>query len=84
MHTFQPRDPIEVETIHGRGIVLWVTIYGAFANDIWTVAIKSDGQIRHYQTIQLKLSESGVLGMNEKLTELTTNPDVPACPQSPV
>lgn len=82
MHTFQPRDPIEVETIHGRGIVLWVTIYGAFANDIWTIAIKSDGQIRHYQTIQLKLSESGVLGMNEKPI-LATNPNDLACQQCP-
>lgn len=70
MHTFQPKDPIEVETLHGLGIVIYVTVYGGFANDIWAVANKKDGQIRHYQTIQLKLAESGVLEMNEKPKEV--------------
>jgi hypothetical protein len=64
-HTFEPRDPMEVVTPHGPGIVLYITVYGAQANDIWCVASKKDGQILHYQTKQLKLAPSGVLGMNE-------------------
>lgn len=55
MHTFEPHDSWEVETPHGSGIVLYVTIYGIHTNDIWAVANKEDGQIRHYQTVQLFL-----------------------------
>jgi hypothetical protein len=66
MHTFEPKDPIEVITEHGLGIVLYVTVYGPHSNDIFCVATKSDGSLRHYQTTQLRLSESGVLEMNEK------------------
>jgi len=67
MHTFEPKDPIEVITPHGPGVVVYVTVYGPHANDLWCVATKADGQLRHYQTIQLRLAESGVLEMNEKL-----------------
>ena len=66
MHTFEPKDPIEVITPHGPGVVVYVTVYGPHANDIWCIATKADGQLRHYQTIQLQLAESGVIGMNEK------------------
>lgn len=65
-HTFEPKDPIEVITPHGLGIVVYVTVYGPHANDLWCIATKSDGQLRHYQTIQIQLAESGVIGMNEK------------------
>jgi len=66
MHTFVPDDKIEVLTTHGPGIVVYITVNGGFQNDIWCVANKKDGQLRHYETIQLKMSESGVLGMNEE------------------
>jgi len=66
MIPLEPRDAMEVETPHGKGIVIYITIMGSFQNDIWCVANKQDGQIRHYQTIQLKLAETGVLGVNEK------------------
>jgi hypothetical protein len=33
-------------------------------NDIWCVAIKSDGRMRHYETTQLKLAFNGALGIN--------------------
>jgi hypothetical protein len=54
-HSFEPADPWEVDTPHGRGIVLYVTVYGAYANDLFCVANKEDGRIRHYQTDQISL-----------------------------
>jgi hypothetical protein len=63
---FQLSGAVEVETPHGRGVVIYIDPQDSFANDIWCVANKANGQIRHYQTIQLKLSETGVLGVNEK------------------
>jgi len=51
MIPLEPRDAMEVETPHGKGIVIYITIMGSFQNDIWCVANKQDGQIRHYQTI---------------------------------
>jgi hypothetical protein len=54
-HSFEPADPWEVDTPHGRGIVLYVTVYGAYANDLFCVATKEDGRIRHYQTDQISL-----------------------------
>jgi hypothetical protein len=83
MHTFEPKDPIEVITPHGPGIVIYVTVYGPHANDIWCIATKADGQLRHYQTIQVQLAESGVLNMNEKSKEQSSEvpvslEDIPA------
>lgn len=66
MHTLQPNDAMEVDTPHGRGVVIYITVNGSFQNDIWCIANKADGQLRHYQTIQLRLAETGVLGINEK------------------
>jgi hypothetical protein len=65
VHSFEPRDPIEVETPHGLGIVLYITVYGVHGNDMWCVANKKDGRLRHYDTVQLKLAYNGVLGLNK-------------------
>jgi hypothetical protein len=64
VHSFEPRDPIEVETPHGLGIVLYITVYGVHGNDMWCVANKADGRMRHYDTTQLKLAYNGVLNLN--------------------
>ena len=38
IHAIEPRDPIEVDSPHGRGIVLYITVYGVHGNDMWCVA----------------------------------------------
>jgi hypothetical protein len=63
-HSFEPADPWEVETPHGRGVVLYVTVYGAYANDLFCVANKEDGRIRHYQTDQISLTRNYTLQLN--------------------
>jgi hypothetical protein len=64
VHSFEPRDPIEVISPHGPGIVLYITVQGAHGNDMWCVANKEDGRIRHYESTQLKLAYNGMLGLN--------------------
>lgn len=60
---YEPRDKFEVETIHGTGIVLYIDTQGPLSNDLWCVANLKDGQIRHYQTLQLKLSSNHTIGV---------------------
>jgi hypothetical protein len=64
MHTFEPTSLIEVETHHGRGVVLFVTIYGPHNNDVWTVANKKTGRIRHYSTRHIKLAPNQTFDIN--------------------
>jgi hypothetical protein len=64
MHSFEPADPWEVDTPHGCGVVLYVTVYGAYSNDLFCVANKEDGRIRHYQTDQIRLTRNWTLGVN--------------------
>lgn len=63
-HSFEPSDPWEVDTPHGRGVVLYVTVYGAYSNDLFCVANKEDGRIRHYQTDQIQLTRNWTLTVN--------------------
>ena len=46
------------------GLVLYITVYGVHCNDLWCVAIKSNGRMRHYETTQLKLAFNGAMGIN--------------------
>lgn len=64
LHTFEPSDPWEVDTPHGVGVVLYVTVYGAYSNDLFCVANKEDGRIRHYQTDQIQLTRNWTLSVN--------------------
>jgi hypothetical protein len=64
MHSFEPTDPWEVDTPHGIGVVLYVTVYGAYSNDLFCVANKEDGRIRHYQTDQIQLTRNWTLSVN--------------------
>jgi len=66
MNIFFPPNPIDVETIHGPGLVIYIMPMDSFANDIWCVANKKDGQLRHYETIQLKLMPNYTLGIRPK------------------
>jgi hypothetical protein len=64
MHSFIPETPIDVETHHGLGTVVYITVYGQFNNDVWTVANKKTGRIRHYSTRHLKLAPNFTFDIN--------------------
>lgn len=61
---FEPRDAWEVETPHGKGVVMYIVVNGTHQNDIWCVANKETGQLLHYETVQLKLSRNGTIAVN--------------------
>jgi hypothetical protein len=73
---YEPRDTWEVDTAHGPGVVLYIEIRGPLMNDLWLVANKADGQLRHYQTCQLKLSPNLTLEIRKR-TEGAYAPDFP-------
>ena len=53
IHEFN--NPIPVLTSLGDGYVIYVTHSGMFENDVFTVALCEDGQIRHFNTDQVKM-----------------------------
>lgn len=62
---FQPNDLWEVVTPFGEGVVLYVDRRGQHSNDVWCVADKENGQLRHFSTIQLKLAKNSTLDIND-------------------
>lgn len=53
-----------VETPHGLGIAIFIIDYGLQLNTIWVIANKLDGQIRHYDSNQIKLSINQTIEFN--------------------
>lgn len=65
-HTIQLNPPIPVTTEHGEGYAMLYTDYGPLENACWTIARRSDGMIRHYNTAQVKLSTNYTYRINTK------------------
>lgn len=67
MNLIQLNPPIEVITLHGIG---WALVYvdnGPGINGDWIVADKLSGQLRHYNTTQLKLAKNYTHEINVKV-----------------
>jgi hypothetical protein len=47
--------PLPVLTPLGAGYALYVETSGMWENDIFTVALEADGQLRHFQTSQIRM-----------------------------
>ena len=61
IHEFQ--NPIKVHTPLGPGYAIYATNSGIWENDVWTVALCSDGQIRHFSTDQLQVDKNATFGI---------------------
>ena len=55
-----------VETPHGEGVPLFLIDYGPQMNTIWVIANVKDGQIRHYDSSDIKLTTNWTLHVNDK------------------
>jgi hypothetical protein len=55
-----------VQTAHGNGQVLFILDYGPHENTIWTVALETTGEIKHYNSNQIKLCWNNTLDFNLK------------------
>jgi hypothetical protein len=53
------KNPMPVITPHGEGYAIYVSNSGTYDNDIFTVALCETGEIKHYNTSQLKMSKNG-------------------------
>lgn len=64
IHEFN--SPIPVVTPLGEGMALYVTSGGQFEDDCWCVALKEDGQVRHFISAQIKIWHNETYGINKK------------------
>jgi hypothetical protein len=51
--------PISLITPHGKGYAIYVESSGIFENDIWCVVLCESGEIKHYNSSQLKICKNG-------------------------
>jgi hypothetical protein len=63
IHEFN--NPIPVYTPLGDGYVIYVTHGGMFENDVFTVALCEDGQIRHFTSDQIKMYVNATFGIGK-------------------
>jgi hypothetical protein len=57
--------PIPVVTPLGDAYVIYVTHSGMFENDVFTVALCEDGQIRHFASDQIKMYINATFGIGK-------------------
>lgn len=60
-------NPIPCVTPLGDAYAIYVTSNGMWENDEWTCAMMEDGQIRHFNTDQIKIWHNGTYGINMKM-----------------
>ena len=53
-----------VKTPHGDGLALFIMDYGIQNNTIWIIALKKDGNIKHYDSNQIKLISNNTINFN--------------------
>lgn len=64
IHEFS--NPIPVVTPIGDGLAIYVSTGGTFEDDCWCVALKEDGQVRHFISAQIKVWHNGTYGIIKK------------------
>ena len=51
--------PIPLITPHGEGYAIYVESSGMLENDIWCVVLCDSGEIKHYNSSQLRVCKNG-------------------------
>ena len=62
---YEFRNPMPVETALGGGMLIYVRDGGTFSNDVYAIALDSDGIIRHMTTDQFKLVRNDTFGIRD-------------------
>lgn len=60
------KKPLPVITPHGDGYAIYVSNSGTFENDCWTIVLCESGEIKHYNTSQLKVCKNGTFDIKNK------------------
>lgn len=63
--TFTPY-PIPVVTPLGDGFLLYVQSSEQFENDIWTICLCNGGEIKHFNTSQIRIFKNATFEIYEK------------------
>lgn len=58
--------PIPVTTQFGDGYLLYVESGKQFENDIWTICLCDGGEVRHFNTSQIKIFKNATFGIYER------------------
>lgn len=69
----QLNPPIDVLTPLGRGLALLVIDYGVHLNSIWVVASYSDGQLKHFDSNDVRLAKNWTLSIPDDAIERLEN-----------
>jgi hypothetical protein len=54
-----------IQTPHGVSLALFLIDYGVHNNTIWVAANKENGEIRHYDSSQIKLDVNFTINLNK-------------------
>jgi len=63
MNLLQLNPPVSVLTPLGNGIALLIIDYGITFNTVWVVALKEDGQIKHFDSNDIKVDKNYTFGI---------------------
>jgi hypothetical protein len=55
--------PVPVLTDLGRGMAIYASNSGTFANDVWTVVLET-GKVRHFRTDQVRVEKNATFNIN--------------------
>lgn len=58
MNIYELNDPLWVTTPLGDGVAIFIIDYGIYTNTCWVVALKEDGQIKHFDANDIKLQKN--------------------------
>lgn len=65
MITFVPYS-LPVISPLGEAYVIYIETNGQFENDIWTCCLCEGGDIKHFNSSQLKMHENATIGIKKK------------------
>jgi len=65
--------PIPVITPLGDAYAIYITTNGMWDDDEWTCALMKDGQVRHFNSSQIRLWHNGTYDICKDLTEKKEN-----------
>lgn len=61
------KNPIPLITPHGEGLAIYVTNSGVWDNDIWAICLCETGEIKHYNTSQLRMCKNGTFDIKNEI-----------------
>jgi hypothetical protein len=55
---------LPVNTPHGKGLALFIIDYGIQANTIWVVSLFENGEVKHYDSNDIRIERNWTINFN--------------------